>query len=158
MEQLTLPAFDYKLKDSGGKTCIYDIVRKKWLVLTPEEWVRQHVVHFLHLHLQYPLGLMGLERGTTYNTLQKRTDLCVFDQQGAPLLLVECKAPYIPLTTTTVQQVAVYNQTVKAPYLFISNGLQHYCWQVGQDGTSLTALEMLPTFPQLQIEFDALRK
>ncbi|QHL86631.1 restriction endonuclease subunit R [Nibribacter ruber] len=157
MEQLTLPAFDYKLKDSGGKTCIYDVVRKKWLVLTPEEWVRQHVIHFLHKHLAYPLSLMGVERGTTYNTLQKRTDLCIYSHEGTALLLVECKAPHVPLTSTTVQQAAVYNQTIQAPFLFLSNGLQHYCWQVGPDGISLSSLETLPTFAQLQLQWEASR-
>lgn len=152
MEQLSLPAFSYKLKESGGKTLIYDVIRRKWLVLTPEEWVRQHLLHFLHTHRQFPLSLMSIERGTRYNKLQKRTDICVFSQEGAPLLLVECKAPHIPISNHTVQQAAVYNQTLKAPFLMVSNGVHHFCWRVGADGVSLDPLAELPAFEQISKE------
>ncbi|WP_066831915.1 type I restriction enzyme HsdR N-terminal domain-containing protein [Rufibacter ruber] len=150
MEQLSLPAFSYKLKESDGKTFIYDAVRRKWLVLTPEEWVRQHLLHFLHAYLQYPKPLMSVERGTRYNRLQKRTDICVYGGDGKVLLLVECKAPTVPISTQTVQQAAVYNQTIKAPYLLLSNGHHHYCWRVAEDGVSLEPLAELPPFDQLK--------
>ena len=144
-----MPTFAYKLKESAGKTHIYDVVRRKWYVLTPEEWVRQHLVHYLHHFLGFPLSLMNVERGTRYNKLQKRTDICIFDQAGAPLVLVECKAPQIPISSNTVQQAAVYNQTIRAPYLLVSNGIQHYCWRVAADGVSLEPLPELPPFAQL---------
>ncbi len=149
MEQLTLPAYSYKLKNSAGKIYIYDAIRKKWLVLTPEEWVRQHLINYLHVFLGFPTTLMRIERGTAYNKLQKRTDICVFDTQGNPLLLVECKAPQIPIATATVQQAAIYNQTIKAPFLLVSNGRQHYCWSVGPDGISLEPMPELLTFEKL---------
>lgn len=149
MEQLSLPPFSYKLKESGGKTLIYDVIRRKWLILTSEEWVRQHVVHFLHNFLRYPLSLMNVERGTRYNKLQKRTDICVYSQDGKPLLLVECKAPHVAISSNTVQQAAIYNQTIQAPFLLLSNGHHHFCWAVNPDGVTLVPLPELPTFEQL---------
>lgn len=146
MVQLNLPAYSYKIKESEGKTFIFDEIRKKWLVLTPEEWVRQHMLHYLHRHRQYPLALMSIERGTTYNRLQKRTDICVYSSAGAPLLLVECKAPHVPITAVTLQQAAVYNQTLKADYLLLTNGLEHFCWRVGEDGISLQPLPEVPAY------------
>ncbi len=144
-----MPAYSYKLKDSEGKTFILDQVRRKYVVLTPEEWVRQHIIHLLHAHLQYPLALMSVERGTKYNTLQKRTDLRVYSSAGKPLLLVECKAPHVPITQATVSQVAVYNQTIAAPYLMVSNGREHYCWQVEAITNKITPISVLPSFQEI---------
>jgi type I site-specific restriction endonuclease len=146
MEQLSLPAYSYKLKDSGGKTFILDQVRRKYVLLTPEEWVRQHIIHFLHTHLQYPLALMSVERGTKYNTRQKRTDLRVYSTNGTPLLLVECKAAHIPITEAVVRQVAVYNQSIAAPYLMVTNGKDHYCWHVDPETNKITPIPVLPSF------------
>ncbi|MFB9864936.1 type I restriction enzyme HsdR N-terminal domain-containing protein [Rufibacter immobilis] len=151
MEQLSLPAYSHKLKDSEGKTFILDQVRRKYVVLTPEEWVRQHVIHFLHQYLGYPLSLMSVERGTKYNALQKRTDLRIYTTAGAPLLLVECKAAHVPITDATVRQVAVYNQTVAAPYLMVSNGLQHYCWHVNPQSKQITPISVLPSFSEISL-------
>ncbi|RNI24980.1 type I restriction enzyme HsdR N-terminal domain-containing protein [Rufibacter latericius] len=149
MEQLSLPAYSYKLKDSGGKTFILDQVRRKYVLLTPEEWVRQHIIHLLHAHLAFPLALMSVERGTKYNTLQKRTDLRVYSTDGLPLLLVECKAAHVPITEATVKQVAVYNQTIAAPYLMVSNGLEHYCWHVHPGTKQITPIPVLPSFYEM---------
>ncbi|MFC6999478.1 type I restriction enzyme HsdR N-terminal domain-containing protein [Rufibacter roseus] len=146
-----MPSFSYKLKESEGKTLIHDVIRRKWLVLTPEEWVRQHMVHFLHNFLGFPLSLMNVERGTTYNKLQKRTDICVYSSAGTPLLLIECKAPDVRITNNTVQQAAVYNQTIKASYLLVTNGIHHFCWRVASDGVSLEPLQELPTFEQINL-------
>ncbi len=147
-----MPAYSYKLKDYEGKTFILDQVRRKYVVLTPEEWVRQHLIHWLHEHLQYPLALMSVERGTKYNTLQKRTDLRVYSSEGIPLLLVECKAPQVPITEATVRQVAVYNQTIAAPYLLVSNGREHYCWHVQAETNQITPLPVLPSFQEISLK------
>ncbi len=104
------------------------------------------MLHYLHRHLGYPYTLMGVERGTRYNTLQKRTDICLFTSEGTPFILVECKAPEVPITAATVQQAVIYNKTVKAPYLMVSNGKQHFCWQVNSNSSALTPLEQLPAF------------
>ena len=95
MIKLNLPDFDYKLKKAEGKVWIFDVIRKKYLVLTPEEWVRQHVVHFLITHKKYPKALIKLEGGLNYNQLQKRSDIVVFDREGKPWMIMECKAPAI---------------------------------------------------------------
>ncbi|WBO85521.1 type I restriction enzyme HsdR N-terminal domain-containing protein [Hymenobacter yonginensis] len=130
MQELDLPPFDYKLTQSGSTMLIWDMLRRKQVVLTPEEWVRQHVVHYLISHRGYPKGLLSLERGLRYNQRQKRTDLVALDATGQPLLLVECKAPSVPITAAVAQQAATYNQTVGAPLLLLTNGLQHFCWRV----------------------------
>ncbi|ALJ00889.1 type I restriction enzyme HsdR N-terminal domain-containing protein [Rufibacter tibetensis] len=146
MDQLSLPAYSHKLKYSEGKTFILDQVRRKYVLLTPEEWVRQHIIFLLNEHLQYPLTLMSVERGTKYNSLQKRTDLRVYSTEGFPLLLVECKAPYVPITEATIRQVAVYNQTIAAPYLMVTNGREHYCWHVQRETGQITPIPVLPSF------------
>ncbi|MBC5994354.1 type I restriction enzyme HsdR N-terminal domain-containing protein [Pontibacter cellulosilyticus] len=146
MEALNLPPFDYKITKSGANYLIFDALRRKNVVLTPEEWVRQHFVHYLTGALGYPKSLISIERGTSYNTLQKRTDLCVYSNEGKPHLLVECKAAYVPITQDVVKQVSVYNQTLQAKYVVITNGLQHYCWQVDFETRRFEPLQEIPTF------------
>ena len=106
---------------------IFDETRKKLLVLTPEEWVRQHFVHFL-IGKGVPKGLLALERGLSYNKLQKRSDILVYDHDGQPNMLVECKAPQITLDQSVLSQALTYNQTIKAKYIAITNGMQHAYW------------------------------
>lgn len=144
MQELNLPPFEYKVTKSGANSLIWDVLRRKNVVLTPEEWVRQHVVHYLADHLGYPRGLLSLERGHAYNQRRKRTDLCAFGPDGRPLLLVECKAASVPVTAAVARQAATYNQTIGAPLLLLTNGLQHYCWRV--DFARRTN-EQLPTIP-----------
>ncbi len=144
MDALNLPAFDFKITKSGANYLIFDTLRRKNVVLTPEEWVRQHFVHYLISFLQYPKSLVSVERGTTYNKLQKRTDLCVYNQFGKPHLLVECKAAHVPITQDVVKQVSVYNQTVQAKYVVITNGLQHFCWQVDFESRQFEPLQEIP--------------
>ncbi|MCC9135929.1 type I restriction enzyme HsdR N-terminal domain-containing protein [Pontibacter silvestris] len=146
MDTLNLPPFDYKIKKSGANSLIFDELRKKYVVLTPEEWVRQHFLHYLIQALHYPKGLISVERGTTYNRLQKRTDLCVYDHHGKPHLLVECKAAHIPITQEVVKQVSVYNQTLQAKYVVITNGLQHFCWHVDFSAQQYHPLQEVPAF------------
>ncbi|WP_161891028.1 type I restriction enzyme HsdR N-terminal domain-containing protein [Pontibacter russatus] len=144
MDALNLPPFEYKITKSGANNLIFDIIRRKYVVLTPEEWVRQHVVHYLINSLAYPKSLLSLERGADYNKLQKRSDLCVYNTTGKPHLLVECKAAHIPITQEVVKQVSIYNQTLQAPYLVITNGLQHYCWQVDFETRQFLPLQEIP--------------
>ncbi|MDP5120322.1 MAG: type I restriction enzyme HsdR N-terminal domain-containing protein, partial [Spirosomaceae bacterium] len=103
---LTLPKFDYKITESDGKSVIFDIIRKKNIVLTPEEWVRQHVIHLLIANYGYSRGLFQVEKGTSYNSLQKRTDIVVYNREGSPHLLVECKAPEIKINQYVVEQAS----------------------------------------------------
>lgn len=127
---LNLPVIDVKLSKEEGKVFIFDTFRKKKVVLTPEEWVRQHFAHYLTTQLGYPKSLMKIESGLKYNKLAKRSDIVVCNNQGVPLILVECKSYRQKLDQKVLDQVSLYNQTVKAPYLAISNGLQHYFFEI----------------------------
>jgi hypothetical protein len=129
METLNLPAFGYKVKDVDGKPYIFDIIRKKFVALTPEEWVRQHFIHLLISHYGYPKSLFAIETGLKYNTLAKRTDIMVLSNTGLPFLLVECKAPFVSVGEATLAQISRYNFTLKPTYLAVTNGLSHYCFQ-----------------------------
>jgi hypothetical protein len=145
--KLNLPACDFRVeKDQEGKLSIFDPLRKKFLILTPEEWVRQHLIWYLISEFHYPKSLFALERGLTYNTLQKRFDFMVLDQSGSPFLLVECKSPDIRLSQQTVEQVAVYNTQVKAPYIGISNGIQHLFLSYSPEGKNYLQLREIPAF------------
>ncbi|GHA57270.1 type I restriction enzyme HsdR N-terminal domain-containing protein [Pontibacter akesuensis] len=146
MDALNLPPFDYKVTKSGANYLIFDMLRRKNVILTPEEWVRQHLVHYLIYHLNYPKSLISIERGTSYNKLQKRTDVCVYDNQGEPYLLAECKAAYVPITQEVVKQVSTYNQTLQAPLVVITNGLAHYCWKVNFQTRKYEPLQEIPFF------------
>ncbi|KAA9332772.1 type I restriction enzyme HsdR N-terminal domain-containing protein [Adhaeribacter soli] len=149
MQALNLPAYDCKLKHSDGNSFIFDPVRKKYVLLTPEEWVRQHFLHYLTEHLAYPKTLFSIEKGMTYNRLQKRTDLRVYSSAGLPLVLVECKAAGVAISAETVKQASVYNQTLKAPYVMLTNGLDHYCWKVDFAASRYVPLAEIPVFSQL---------
>lgn len=146
MDKLNLPLFECKIKNDGAKSLIFDVLRKKYVVLTPEEWVRQHFVHYLIAELHYPKSLISIERGTSYNKLQKRTDLCVYNSAGQPHLLVECKAAHVAITQDVVRQVSVYNQSLQARFVVITNGLQHYCWEVDFATSSFVPLQEIPPF------------
>lgn len=122
---LNLPSFEPNLIKKDGKLWISDPIRKKSLVLTPEEWVRQHWINFLISNLNYPKGLFALEKGLKYNQLQKRTDLVVWNREGNPYLLIECKAPDVRISQKTMAQASVYHQEIKSEFLILSNGLQH---------------------------------
>lgn len=130
MKQLNLPAYPIKITEEEGKQYIFDIVRKKYLQLTPEEWVRQHWVHYLHYEKQYPLSLISVEAGLRVNKNANRSDLLCYDRKGQKRLVVECKAPEVKITQKTFDQIARYNLTLKADFLLVSNGLSHYCCQI----------------------------
>ena len=128
MQQLNFPSYSFRLKASKNKTLIFDIVRKKYVVLTPEEWVRQHVMHYLIKHKKYPVSLLAVEKQLEINSLVKRTDIVVFNPQGNPKIIIECKAPKITISQDTFDQIARYNLQLKANYLMVTNGLDHfYC-------------------------------
>jgi len=147
MQALDLPPFEVKLRQSAANQPeIWDELRRKYVVLTPEEWVRQHVAHYLTAHLGYPRGLLSLERGHRYNQRQKRTDLVAMDAAGQPLLLVECKRPSVAITPAVAQQASTYNQTLRAPFLLLTNGLTHYCWRVDFARGTTERLADVPTF------------
>lgn len=122
---------------------IRDVIRRKAVALTPEEWVRQHLVHYL-LGLGIPKGLISLERGLKYNTMQKRSDLLIFDRLGNPWLLMECKAPHIMLDEDTFRQAHTYNLSIGAAFLGLTNGIQQLYWDWQQG--SPKPITQIPTF------------
>jgi hypothetical protein len=145
-EPLNLPACEFQIKDEEGKLSIFDALRKKFLILTPEEWVRQHIIHYLIFHKQYPRSLFSLERGLMYNQMQKRFDILILGRDGKPFLLVECKAPGIMLSQKTAEQIAVYNKTLGAKFLAISNGNHHICLAFDRSVGSYQQLKDFPEF------------
>lgn len=144
MIALNLPPYDHKIKRKEDKLFIFDILRKKYVFLTPEEWVRQHFVHFLINQYQYPKALMKAEAGLKYNNLPKRTDLVIFDRQGKPYIVVECKDVFVPLTQTVFEQAARYNYVLKAPYLIVVNGLDYHCCQIDHTSQTYQFLQDIP--------------
>jgi hypothetical protein len=147
MKKLNLPPFDYKIKTENSGNRIFDIIRKKYLLLTPEEWVRQHFVHYLIEHCHYPRSLISIETGLKYNQLRKRSDIIVYDKSGIPFLLVECKSADIQISKNAVFQATTYNQTVRAPYLVVTNGMGFICAKTGGEIDQLKWLDSLPPFP-----------
>lgn len=129
MESLNLPEFAYKVKQVNGKPHIFDIIRRKFVALTPEEWVRQHFIHLLITQYGYPKSLFAVETGMQYNTLAKRTDIMILSGDSLPFLLVECKAPFISVTDATFAQISRYNFTLQPQYLAVTNGMSHYCFK-----------------------------
>jgi len=146
MTSLNLPTYDFKVKKSEGKVWIFDPMRKKYVVLTPEEWVRQHFVNFLVQEHHYPKSLFRIEGGLTYNKLLKRSDILVYNREGKPWLLVECKSPTIKMSQRAFNQVAIYNMTIGAKYLAITNGMVHYCCVAPKPGEEGKFLDDFPEF------------
>jgi predicted type IV restriction endonuclease len=145
MMALNLPEFELQLQKSEGKVWIFDVIRKKYIMLTPEEWVRQHLINYFINHLHYPKSLIKVEGGLRYNQLQKRSDIQVYNRDGKPWMIVECKSYEVALDTATVKQVAVYNATVGAMYVAISNGLKHICFTATNEGV-VKQINEFPSF------------
>lgn len=149
MLELNLPTFAIKLKEEGGKTYVFDPIRKKHLVLTPEEWVRQHVVNFLVQHKGVAPSLIALEKSHTLNNRLKRSDIMVYDNKGNPLLIVECKAPSVKIDTATFAQIANYNMAFKVNYIMVTNGLSHYVCSINWGKKDYEFLEELPAYADM---------
>jgi hypothetical protein len=150
MQHLALPDHGVKLKQEAGAVLLFDPLRRKWVVATPEEWVRQHFLNHLVHDLGYPPGRIAVEHGLKLNGRGQRTDALVFDAQGLPLLLLECKAPQVAITQRTFDQVGRYNSVFHVQYLMVTNGLVHYCCQIGPQGGTFTFLPELPRYARLE--------
>lgn len=144
---LNLPPFEPQLKREEDRVLIFDSLRRKFLALTPEEWVRQHWINFLVEHQSFPKGLISLEKGLKYNQLQKRTDLVVFDREGKPYLLIECKAPEIELNQKVLQQALAYRSTLMTPYIILSNGVKHISLEFEKNQEKFIQTPNFPPIP-----------
>jgi len=146
LPELNLPKYEHQINNKEGKLFIYDFYRKKMVVLTPEEWVRQHFVHFLVNELNYPKSLIKIESGIAYNQLQKRSDIKVYDRAGNPFAIVECKASTIAINKETFDQAATYNKTFQAPYIMVTNGMQHFCSEINFEENTSKFIDGFPNF------------
>lgn len=144
IEPLNLPKAELRLKKINGIVHVWCIIRKKDLVCTPEEWVRQHFIHFLINERKVPIGLIASEYPLDYNGRLKRADIVVFNKRQDPVLIVECKAPQIPLDEKTVFQIAQYNFHLNVDYLCLTNGLDHAYSLIDKENGSLRYLKELP--------------
>ena len=146
MQQLNLPSYSFRFTNSENKLSIFDEIRKKFIMLTPDEWVRQHVVRFLLEEKKYPKSLINVEKTLIINGLRKRYDVVVFNPDGSIFVLVECKAPQIKTAQATFDQIARYNMILKAKYLMVTNGLNHYFCLMDFENEKYIFLNELPNF------------
>lgn len=151
MQNLNFPTYSFRLKNSENNTHIFDVIRKKFVVLQPEEWVRQHCIQFLIQEKNFPISLMNVEKVVLINGLKKRYDIVVYNPNGSLALVVECKAPEVKITQATFDQIARYNLTLKASFLMVTNGLNHYFCTMNPNLESFEFLESLPNYNTQQI-------
>ena len=150
MIELNLPTYPYRLRrNPDGNIAIWDSVRRRYVVLTPEEWVRQHFVAFLIDHKGYPAGLMANEVALSLNGTSRRSDSVVYDHSAKPLVIIEYKAPSVKISQKTFDQIIRYNMVFQAPYLIVSNGLNHYCCHIDFENRSYKFLPDIPSYQEL---------
>ncbi|WP_104736156.1 type I restriction enzyme HsdR N-terminal domain-containing protein [Hanstruepera ponticola] len=146
MQELQFPTYSFRFKNSENKVSIFDSIRKKFVVLQPEEWVRQHCVQFLIKEKKYPASLINVEKELQINDLKKRYDIVVYNTDGSIHLIVECKAPKISIDQDTFDQIARYNLSLNASYLMVTNGLNHYYCQMDLEKECYLFLKDIPSY------------
>ncbi len=146
MLKLHFPEYTFRFKSNENKPLIFDEIRKKFLVLTPEEWVRQHVIQFLISEKNYPISHINVEKLIKLNNTSKRYDIVVFNADGSIHLIVECKAPQVKISQDTFDQIARYNLVLNATYLMVTNGLEHYYCKMDFENERYVFLENLPAY------------
>ena len=152
MKGLNLPDHGVEIKHVAEGDLVFDPVRRRWVVLTPEEWVRQHVLNHLVHDLACPISLIAVEHSLVFNRMDRRVDILVHGPGAKPMLLVECKAPQVKLSTTVFEQAARYNTVFRVPFLLVTNGVAHHCCQIAADG----AIHFLPAVPDWETMAKAL--
>ena len=146
LQKLNFPEFSFRFKNSENKVSIFDCIRKKFVILQPEEWVRQHCVLYLMEVKKYPISLINVEKELTINDLKKRYDIVIFNPNGSIHLIVECKAPKININQTTFDQIARYNTALNATYLMVTNGINHYYCQMDFENERYQFLKDIPEY------------
>lgn len=152
MYKLNLPEYQQKLRKNNLRNEIYDPFRKKYIALTPEEWVRQNFLQYLINEKSFPASLVKVEKGLKVNNLAKRFDIVIYDATAQPRLLVECKAPEIKISQDTFDQAARYNLSLGVDYLIITNGMNHYCCKINFTSKSIEFLNDIPNYQQLNLK------
>ena len=146
MKNLNFPSYNFRLKNSENITYIFDEIRKKFVVLQPEEWVRQHCLKYLTKDKNYPISLINVEKQIKIKTLIRRCDIVIYNPNGTVFCIVECKAPSIAINQKTFDQIAKYNRTLKANYLMVTNGLSHYYCNMDQGPKGYNFIESIPSY------------
>jgi len=146
MQKLNFPQYSFRFKNNQNKIAVFDDLRKKFVILTPEEWVRQHCVKFLQAEKSYPSSLINVEKQLKIGTLTKRYDIVVFESEGSIQLIVECKAPKVRITQETFDQIARYNLTLKANFLMLTNGIEHYFCKMDYENENYIFLKDIPKY------------
>ena len=149
MQALNLPKTSLKITKQGGRLAVLDVLRKRYVSLTPEEWVRQHFVSFLLLHKGFPAARMANEVGISLNHTTKRCDTVVYDKALKPRVIIEYKAPSVKITKEVFAQISRYNLILKVDYLIVSNGLRHYCCRIDYNTLKYTFLPDIPSYSEL---------
>lgn len=146
MQKLNFPQYTFRIKSNENKLFIFDFIRKKDVVLTPEEWVRQHFLMHLVQEKKYPASLIAVEKKLTLNTLTKRTDIVVYNTLAQPEIIIECKAPEVKISQEVFDQIARYNIKLKANYLVVSNGLEHYFCKMNFQEETYIFIKDIPNY------------
>ncbi|AXT50049.1 restriction endonuclease subunit R [Aquimarina sp. BL5] len=146
MQNLNFPAYQFRFKSSENKVSIFDRIRKKFIVLTPEEWVRQHTIHYLIEEKKYPESLINVEKLVKVNDMNKRYDIIIFNPDGTIYLIIECKSHSVKITQEVFDQIARYNLSLNAEYLMITNGMNHYYCQMDYNEKRYTFLKDIPNY------------
>ena len=146
MQLLNLPSAILKYKEENRKQLVFDVIRKKYVALTPEEWVRQNFVHYLMNNLGYPAGLIAVETVVKINSLNQRADVVVYNRKGKPVMIIECKAPKVKIDNRVFEQAARYNKELEVNYLLVTNGLKHYCALLNSKDKNYKMLKSIPEF------------
>ncbi len=149
MHKLNLPSCRFRFQNREDKVEIFDSIRKKYVVLTPEEWVRQHFIQYLVNQKGFPPSLIQLEKQLSYNQLDKRSDIVVYDRAANPLVMVECKSFNITVTQDAFDQIARYNFSLRVKYLIVTNGMNHFCCKMNYDTLSYIFVEQIPMYKEL---------
>ena len=144
--KLNLPIVELKTKLVQGDMQVFDTVRKKYFLLTSEEWVRQHMINYLNKYKNYPLGLMRVEQIVRYNTLRTRADVVLYDKEGIATMIIECKSPKVKINQDTFYQIARYNSKLRVQYLVLTNGLQHFCCEINYNKNNISFLDEIPAY------------
>ncbi len=146
LKKLNFPEYQFRVSSDENKFMIFDELRKKFVRLTDEEWVRQHMVRYLIREKEIPRSLLRVESGTRYDRLSKRTDIAIYKRSGAPFMIIECKAPWIKIDQSVLYQTGIYGKSIRPDYLGITNGMIHYFWSVNYDDDKVLLLDHFPVY------------
>ncbi|WP_282125358.1 type I restriction enzyme HsdR N-terminal domain-containing protein [Marinifilum flexuosum] len=150
MENLNLPTYSFKIKSDLQRKLIFDSIRKKYVVLTPEEWVRQNFIRYLVEEKDYPASLIAVEKKVDVNLLPQRSDIVLYNRNANPVMIVECKASKIKITQDVFNQIARYNMKLRVPFLVVTNGLKHFCCYMDYEKKSFKFLEDIPNYQSIK--------